>query len=380
MNDIVRGIGDNLPPPDLKSTIEERYHSSLTQVAELLDAAATVPDELNDETQPKCAELIKKIRFAETTLDGARKLEKEPFDQSVKLINGLFNTRIDKLEAARKILNDRSEAYLKRKAAAEARRLQEEEDKRREAARIALERAQEAERTKNVASVAVNEFEALANDAKMARASAGSDIEKAQARIATAKAEIAKIKAEIANENAKFAQRVQAGEEVTADEKAQKRVHYEGVLAGAKGELEEAEGELRTAREAAAEARRKQDQIDENLRNAKKEVKTAERDVKEHIGEAVREEKRADRIADVVAGPEAELARTRSEHGATSTLSRKWTSTIIDRDKLDKNALWPHINGDALDAALWKWMMAQPKDKRVMAGARIEEETIGQTR
>ena len=91
-------------------------------------------------------------------------------------------------------------------------------------------------------------------------------------------------------------------------------------------------------------------------------------------------EKRADKIATVVAGPEAELARTRSEPGAVSTLSRRWESGIVDRTKLDKDALWPFIHGDALEAALYKWMMAQPQDKRVMAGASMEEVTSGQTR
>jgi DNA repair exonuclease SbcCD ATPase subunit len=374
MNDIVTEMpfpkDHNQPPVSIVDELADRYKPLLDQFAEVKAAAETVPETIiNDEVQAKVAELIKKLRFVEKTLDGARELEREPHAKKVTEVNGFFKVRIEPLEKLRKMINERSDAYLKQKAAAEARRLQEEEDKRREAARVAMERAQEAERTKNVAAAAVNEFEALSNDAKMARANATSDIEKAQARIATAKAGIAQTKAEIANENAKFAQRVQAGEEVTADEKAQKRTHYEGVLTSAKKELEEAEGELKTAREAAAEAKRKQDQIDEDLRNAKKEVKTA-----------LREEKRADRIADVVAGPEAELARTRSEHGAVSTLSRRWVSAIVDRTVLDKDALWPFIHGDALEAALYKWMMAQPQDKRVMAGAAMEEETHGQTR
>ena len=385
MNDIATefapGPGHNNPPASIVDDLADRYKSLLDQFAEVKAAAESVPDEVNDDaTQSKVAELIKKLRFVEKTLDGARELEREPHAKKVTEVNGFFKTRIEPLEKLRKRIGEVSDAYLKRKAAAEARRLQEEEDRRREAARVATERAQEAERTKNAASSAVNEYENQMNAARLARAEATSDVEKAQAAVAAAKADVLKVRAEIANQNATFAQRIQAGEEVTPSEKAEKRAEFEPKLAAAKAAVETAETELQEAKDTAKAAKAAQDKIDEDLRNAKKEVKTAERDVTQHLNEAVREEKRADKIADVVAGPEADLARTRSEHGAVSTLTRKWTSEIRNRDLLDKEALWPFINGEALEAALWKWMMAQAEDKRFMGGAIMQEETHGQTR
>lgn len=371
----------NNPPVNIVDELADRYRSLLDQFSEVKAAAESVPDEVNDDaTQSKVAELIKKLRFVEKTLDGARELEREPHSKKVAEINGFFKTKMEPLEKLRKRINEISDAYLKRKAAAEARRLQEEEERRREAARIATERAQEAERTKNAASSAVNEYENQMNAARLARTEATSDVEKAQAAVAIAKADVLKVRAEIANQNATFAQRIQAGEEVTPSEKAEKRAEFEPKLAAAKAAVETAEAYLQEAKDTAKAAKDAQDKIDADLRNAKKDVKTAERDVSQHLNEAVREEKRADRIAEVVAGPEADLARTRSEHGAVSTLSRRWTSAIVDRAALDKEALWPFIHGDALEAALYKWMMAQPQEKRIMKGAVLEEETHGQTR
>lgn len=385
MNDMApRGMGDNSPPEDLKLDIETRYHDSLNQVAELLDAASTVPDVIEDDaTQTKVAELIRKIRFVETTLDGARKLEKEPHDAKVKLINGVFNTRIEKLEAKRKVINERSTAYLEKKAATEKRRLAEEEEIRRAAAAKALAEAQEAERIKREAEEAQRKAEAEALAAQHARDKAIAEQKAAEERAELARLEEVRLAAERKKREiedgilAKQKAERDAVEQAQRDE--QKRLD-EIAMAAAKANREAEEALARTAKDEAAKALAERRDAEEATRLAKADVKVAGRDEKAAMGSALREERRADKIAGVIDGPEADLARTRSEHGAVSTLQRVWKSRIVDRTKLPIATLFPFIDSEALEIAVRKYMLTQAPENRVMAGTVMEQETTGQVR
>lgn len=379
--DDTRGIGDNRPPETLADELAEKYGAEIQTANELLDTAQTAPNRIEDEeTQTKVAELIKKMRTVEKRLDDARDAEKAPYAEKVSQINGYFKTFIEKLEATRKALNVRSKDFLDRKAEAERLRLKAEEDERRRRAEEAQRLAQDAERTKNEARAAAESARRMVEEAEAAKAAATTDQEIASAELAEAKSLAGKVKAEMLAKSAAFAQLALAGTPASDEEKAAARAGFEQRIAAAKEQIEAAEERLRDARERAMAARREQERQAAEARAAEAAARAAQRQSDSALNEAVREEKAADKIATKAAGPDADLARTRSLHGAVSTLQRRWTCQVIDRNALDKDALWQFINGDAIEAALWKWMMAQTEDKRRMAGALIEQVTEGQTR
>lgn len=374
-----RGIGDNKPP--LEATLADRYEAEIRLMEELLAAAKAAPSSVaDDETQNKFAELIKKLRALEIALDKSRGTEKAPWQQGVDEVNGFFKTKTDQLEAQRLRLNKASKDYLDDKAAKEKRRLQEEEDARRELAAKKLREAQAAEETKLAEKNALNELTRLRDEAEASKSAAITDQEVAASEVAQAGVVVAEVKSRIASLAATFAQRVVDGNPATELEKAEARSSLSDELNKAKDAKTAAEEKLKAARQKAIEAKEAQRQADEAARKQAATVKAAQRDEDQALDDAVRETKLADRIAAKVEGPKADLAQTRSVHGAVSTLATRWTCSVIDRDKLDIKALWPHINQEAIDAALWKWMMAQTPENRVMAGAIMEKETSSQIR
>lgn len=388
MNDIATDLDDprlamggNNPPASLLDELADRYKLALDQFSELKHAAETAPDVISDEeTHAKVAELIKKLRFCEKTMDGARELEREPFSKKVAEINGFFKTRIEPLGALRKTLNDRSQAWLDKKAIAERARLQKIEDDRREEARIATERAQEAERTKNAASVAANELENLATQLRTARATATTEVDNCAVAVAEAEVGVQSVRSQIANLNAEFSVRIQKGEEVTPTEKLEAKGRFEALLKEAKDKVETAKEAHRVAKQRAADAKVAQDRADQELREKNKEVKTATREVTANLDTAVKAEKQADKIAEVVAGPEADLSRSRSEHGAVSSLGQRWKCTVTDVNLLPMAILWPLINTEEKEKAARAWMNLQPPEKRSMPGTRMEIDTFAATR
>lgn len=380
MNEISRGIGDNNPPLSLIEDLQTRYKYMLDQFAELMDAAAQAPDRIADDaTHAKVIELIKKMRVLERQADGTREIEREPFAQKVTEVNGFFKTRIDPLKKQREILNERHEAYTKAKAEAEKRRLEEEAERRREEAAKALAAAQEAERIKREAEEAQRRAEEDARRAEEAKHKAIAEQKAAEERAAAAKAEEQRLAAERIARHAAEAKQKEIDDAQRAEREAQRQRDMEAA-AKAKAGRETEEAAARKAREQATEARRQQQAAEDAAREAKADVKAAGRDEKSAMNEALREESRAGKLQTRADGPDAELGRARSEHGAVGTLNRRWVCRVTDRDRLDRNALWPFINGEAIDAALWKWMQAQTPDKRVMAGAAMEIETTGAVR
>ena len=373
--------GGNNPPETIADELAIAHKPELDLKAELLEAAKTVPAKVDDdETQTKVAELIKKTRTLERTLEKALDAAKAPHDEKVKAIRGFFKTHIEPLEKARKVLNEISESYLQRKAEAERLRLKAIEDEKRAEAERLLKLARDAEETQAAAQRGADAARQAAEDAASARAAAITDQEVAAADLAEAKAAIGRIRADGLAKAADYARRAKDGNPASDQEKAEAREAQETAMAAARETLEAAETALREARERAMAAKREQQAREAEEREAARKARDAEREKDAHVGQAVREEKSADKIAAKVDGSEADLARTRSLHGAVSTLQRRWVCEITDRTKLDQAALWPFINEDALSAALWKWMMAQADENRSMPGARIEHVVEGQTR
>lgn len=373
--------GANNPPITLADELSVTHKEDLDLKAELLAAYNSAPERIDDDlTQTKAAELIKKTRALELKLDRACDALKAPFEEKVKAIRGFFKTTVEPLEKARVALNEKSKSYLQRKADDEKRRLAEEEERRRAAAAEALRLAQAAEAAKNAATAAAHDAARLKQEADDSRAAATSEQETAAAALTAAKATHAQAKADMLAYAAEVAVRAKNGDPIAEDAKAAKKVEFEGLLTSARSEVDAAEVRLRLARDKAIAAKREADRLEAERLEAERKAKAADREAQANLKEAVREEKAANKIAAKIDGPEADLARTRSLHGAVSTLSRQWVCEVLDRSLLDKEALWPFIHGEALQAALWRWMMAQPEENRVMRGARIEHETVGQVR
>lgn len=374
-------IGHNSPPETIADELALAHKTDLDLKAELLEAFKTAPERIDDDiTQTKAAELIKKTRALERKLEDARDRAKLPFEDTVKAIRGFFNTTIEPLEKARKALNEKSQSYLQRKADEEKRRLAEEEEKRRAAAAEALRLAQEAEKAKTASTAAAQDAARLAEEAAQAKAAASSEQEAAAADLTAAKAAHAQVKADMLAYAAEVAIRAKAGDPIEEDVKAAKKAEFEGLLATARAKVDAADAVLKAAREKAIAAKAEADRLARERAEAERQARAAERDRAAALNEAVREEKAADKIAAKIEGPEADLARTRSLHGAVSTLERRWTWAIVDRSLLDKEALWPLLHEDAIAVALGKWALLQPPEKRVMAGAKIEQETNAQVR
>lgn len=386
MNDMTPGPGHNLPPieltpAELKADILARYAADLRLADELLADAEKAPTEISDDaTQGTILDLIKKMRGCELVLDKAWVVEEKPFKEKVDLIGATFRNPIKKLESLRIKIKVFTTAYTEKKDAAEKRRLEEEAERLRAKAAEDLRKAQAAENAKNEASRATDEFERLANAARIARAAANTDIEVAEAKVATAKAAIGKAKADMLAVAADFAGRVKDGQEVTETEKVTKRAEYDAALKTAKADLETAEAELKTAKDAASKALQEQRDAEEQARVSARAVRTAARDVNENLGEALRTEKRADRIE--TRAEEPGLGQTRSEYGALSTLSTQWTCRVVDVGKLPLETLRHFIPKDVYETAARKWMLTQPAthEARNLPGCVMEIENIGQVR
>lgn len=397
-NDARLGIGGNNPPVSIVDKLKVDHKAMFDLAAELLDAAKQVPEKIsNDETHGKVLELSKKMRVVASNLEATRKIEVEPFKQQVDAVNGVFKKQIDEIKSAREKVDKLHEEFSLAKAAAEKRRLEEEaEKKRQEAERLAREAA-EAEARKLAAEAARKAEEERARKAEEDRLRAIREKEEAERRAEEERrkgAELAEArkKAEFEEAERRKAVREQAAKDEAdraareAREAAEREAHAVR-MAELRKQEDEAKEARRKADAEAAEARRVADDERRNAREAEeaaavlhREEKRADRDTRDAMDSALRQEKQADKIDAKIAGPEADLARSRSEHGAVGTLTRRWTSRVVDRDALDKAALWPFIHGEAIDAALYKWMMQQPQDKRRMAGAVMEEETFGAVR
>lgn len=374
-------IGANNPPVTLADDFADRFKQHLDRYAELMASAREAPETIgDDETHKKVVELAKEMRSLEIVLDNSRDIEKAPFAKKVDEVNGWFKSRIEPLSTLRKALQLRHKEYADRKAAEEKRRLEEEAERKRQIEREALRLAAEAQAATDAAVQAAADARTAADDAKLQREAATTEVEIAQADYTEARAKSGAIYAKLLEIDADIARRRKEGETITAEQIAAAKGDLPEQHRAARQAVTDAEGRLRDARKAAVEAKQKQQDAERKAEEEKRAAAAANRQVEQHMDDAIRADKAASRIEQRASGPAADLARVRSEHGAVGTLQRQWQARITDRTQLDKAALWPFIHEDALSAALWKWMMAQPAEKRVMAGAAMTEETIGSVR
>ena len=96
----------------------------------------------DEESRSATSEVMKKIRSREKRIDDLRKEIIKPYQDQVKTYNAAFNNELDKLVQARKLIEQKLEAYmqfLEKKAAEEQARVEAQKREAEEKARIEAE-------------------------------------------------------------------------------------------------------------------------------------------------------------------------------------------------------------------------------------------------
>lgn len=164
-------------------------------------------------------------------------------------------------------------------------------------------------------------------------------------------------------------------EKRAADERARRdaeRKADEERAAKARKEREEAEAAAFKAKEEKKRADAEARAARTDARDAFAEQKEAAKSEKTLGEQADRTERRADRMdRKIENASDADLSRTRSDRGTVGSLSGRWAWDIRDRPALlaTLGPLGPHLNPDAVDAAVTKWMR---EHQGTFTGERVE--------
>jgi hypothetical protein len=367
---------------DIAAELKAKSEEDLRALAEFLSDTANPPAKIQSkEVHEKVVESIKKGRAIKKKMTDSRDTWRSPFGQSYDEVNGFYNKRTD--EADRRIteLNKLHKDFSDQEAAKERDRLRREAEEKRAAEEAAMRLAQDAERTKGDAESARRMAEQAAELAAQARELAVGAVAEAQAVLFEARSDGARVKVKIADVRADFARR-RKDKDPTATKEAEDtaRAALQAEIDDIAERIKTAEAGLAARKAEADEAKRKQREAEEAEAAEERKTREAERNRRAALEEAVRHDKSASKIEEKVKGPDADLARVHTEHGAVGTLTRQWQCDITDDALLDKAALWPFISFDAKQAALRKWMLQQPQDRRKMAGASMYEDTVGSVR
>lgn len=327
-------IGGNNPPGPLdpvevQRVIREQNIALFNRVAELVAAAAGVPKAITDEeANKKASDVAKALGKAIKALKDGKTIAMEPYKTAASAAGATFQANVDTLQALRDDIDERRQPWLERKAAEEQARRDEEARQKREAELEAMRRLEEANRQRQEAEAAKAKAEAEMRAAQAARDKALADAADAKRREQEAK------------DNA---------ERASARAEAE-RARAHAIIAKA---------DMTVAGSTMAEASRVE--------------KAAARDEKVFTKVAVAADRQAERHEKAAEASPAELSRTRGDLGSVSGLNQYWAAEVDDFDRLDKAKLWPFIDREAISAAVYKWMKAQPAEARFrqMPGARM---------
>lgn len=372
-------LGHNNPPePTLIERLQTKYAADLKEAEDLLAAALTVPERIDDDaTQGKVSDLIRKMAASQKRLAADLDYEKKPLEDDVKIIKATFDNPWDRLDNTRKDIKKLTTDYTARKDAAEKKRLEEIAAKKREEEALALRLSQEAETAKLNASRAVDTYEQQSNAARMAKASATDAVGIAEAELLAAKAKVGKVKADGLQMKADYA--IDAKNKVEIDEalRNERRKQYDADLEAAQAEVARCEQAVRDAKDAAAEAKRLLDESEAALRNANKDLRSATADAKDHMNTAIRADRTVAQIEKRMDGPT--LGRTVSDHGTAAGAQRQWKCDLIDVSLVPLEKLRHLIDTEAIRIAGGKWMRNQPANSqaRQMPGFAMYEEEVG---
>ena len=184
-NPVRAEIGANQAP--LKDQLEIRHAEQIARVKELLAACERAPKSIGDDAiQGKVGDLYKLLSAAQKKAEASRSDEKEPFLMGGREVDNWFkDLLLSPLERWMKELRQRSDLYINAKIAAERKRLQDEARKAQEEADRRLEdarRAEEADRKKAAEKKLEQAVQAQATATQAAEAAAAPASELAQTR------------------------------------------------------------------------------------------------------------------------------------------------------------------------------------------------------
>jgi hypothetical protein len=377
MNDLLNPtaiIGDNKPP--LAIEVRDRNTNLFDDLDQLATVLPLVPEVItNDDDEGKAQDLHTKIRKTVKLADATYKFEKEPFDASIKALKAAFTIPVERVQKVGAEIHKRIDAYKDKKAMEERRRREEEAERQRLAAEAAAEKARQAEADRLAAERKRKEEERKAEEARLEKERQLQAAREAEARAEAARKEEARLEKE-RKERLEREEKERREEEKrkAADEAEQKKINEQRAAEQkrrdelAKEEqrkLDDLRAERLAEEKKAEEARQiaKEEQIkrwtaDEEAKKAGGEERSAKREEKANLTDAVRLEKRADRLDDAAEASDADLSRGRGEYGSVGSLVTRWTWRMIDRDKVPLEALRAYLHPDAIDTAVTRFMQA----------------------
>ena len=358
-----RGPGDNMPPEGdaLTARLAEEYRDLPTRLDELLTSLDRSPTIIvNDEQNKLMSDLKKEFRALRKKAETNREAEKEFFLSGGRRVDGWFKKWMDPAAKALADITARKTAYEREVAAAEQRRRLEEERKARE------------------------EAERLAREAEKALAEAAAREAEAQAAREKAEREAAAV---LAREKAEREAREAAEQKASAEAAAREAAAKDAAERAAVAERNRVEEQERL--EAAAHARgiREAEERIERDKAERAAKEAAEREAAD-LEAALAAQKAADQAAaDAVKAQRAanakaaDMSRSRSDHGAVSSLHTFWDhkpadaacGDPVDRATVDLEPLRQHLNMEALDKAVKAYVKAGGRDLR---GVTIFENTV----
>ena len=298
------GIGHNLPADqaeEIAAQLPIDYAELVARHAELMEAQENAPTVIDDEdAKERALDHVKSLTTLRKRAEALRVDLKEPHLSAGRAVDGFFVPLRDDCDKASKQAKAPITVYDDRKA--EALRIEREEEARRE--------REEADRLRREAE----ERERVAREEE----------ERRQRELAEAEAQRKR----------------------EADERAAAIQNEEDLKAAEAREREDA----KTKKLEEQQAARDQRADDKVAREANKEAARADRTAH-----------KAERHA---GANDAELSRTRSQHGAVGSLTSKWTGEVAKIDDLDLDALRFHINPDALDIAVRNFVRGGGRELR----------------
>lgn len=148
-------IGHNNPPDEmqiLKDKLVERNREAIETARGLVEKADAYTGEItNDQEAGVVSDYIKEINTSRKRMDDTRTVEKKPFLDSGRTVDGFFNAEIQSLDVAKAKANKPLTDWLQKKAAEERR-------KQEDAARLLREEAErKAEEARKLEQVGLTE-------------------------------------------------------------------------------------------------------------------------------------------------------------------------------------------------------------------------------
>jgi hypothetical protein len=127
-------IGHNQPPP-ITEVLSENQAALLGEVEALARLAGSAPNEVKSELDlDTVGKIVRAAADLAKRADGARVAEKDPYLVGGREVDAFFKAPLDRLDRIKKVMTDRASIYQRKvadaareKAAAEAKRLRDEE-------------------------------------------------------------------------------------------------------------------------------------------------------------------------------------------------------------------------------------------------------------